>query len=105
MSVSSTVTINLYSYSPELVGSTAALIVKCVRSCGGIVKGPIPMPHSIKRITLNTSPHANGSAKEQFQMGCYTRKLVVVGTPDTVSALASIDIPPGVDVKIKTSNN
>ena len=64
--------------------------------------GPIPLPRSITRFTVNRSPHIDKKSREQFEIRD-SKRLVIINypTPQTVEALRKVDLPAGIDVEIK----
>ena len=68
---------------------------------GSRVVGPIPLPTKKKMFCVNRSPHVDKKSREQFQF-CVHKRLVYLidSTPQTMTALMSIDVSPEVDIKI-----
>jgi len=77
-------------------------IVNTAKRTGGLVRGPVPMPTSIKKFTVNRSPHIDKKSREQFEIRTHCRLMdIVEWTPQTVDALMKLDLASGVDVEIK----
>ncbi|WP_375359098.1 30S ribosomal protein S10 [Candidatus Tisiphia endosymbiont of Neophilaenus lineatus] len=77
-------------------------IVGAVKRTGADIIGPIPLPRTIERFTVNRSPHVNKKSREQFEIRIQKRLLIIsYPTPQTVDALKTVDLPTGVDVEIK----
>jgi len=66
------------------------------------VFGPIPLPTSKKKYTVNRSTFVHKTAREQFEMRVHKRLIdVIEPTAKTVEMLSSLSLPAGVDVEIK----
>ena len=94
--------INLRAYDHELVDSAAARIVETAKKAGAKVSGPIPMPTEKEIVTILRSPHKHKDSREQFEIRTHKR-LIDIYNPSakTVDSLMKIDLPSGVDIKIK----
>ena len=100
--MSQKIRIKLKSYDHNLLDKSAEKIVKTVKSTGAIVSGPIPLPRSIGRFTVNRSPHIDKKSREQFEIRTQKRLVIInYPTPQTVEALRKVDLPAGIDVEIK----
>ena len=96
------VSIKLKAYAHKILDNAAAKIVDTVKRTGGEVSGPIPLPTEIKKYTILRAVHKDKDAREQFERRTHKR-LIVINNPskETVDALAHLDLPSGVDIKIK----
>lgn len=94
--------IRLKSFDHKLLDQATREIVQTVKRTGANVSGPIPLPRSIQRFTVNRSPHVNKKSREQFEIRTQKR-LIIIGysTPQTIDALMKVDLAAGVDVEIK----
>ena len=94
--------INLKAYEHELVDQSAMKIVDIAKSTGGKVSGPVPLPTEREVVTILRSPHKHKDSREQFEMRTYKR-LIDIYSPSakTVESLRKLDLPAGVDIKIK----
>ena len=78
-------------------------IVKTAKNTGALVMGPIPLPTKRSIYTVNRSPHVDKKSREQFQIKVHKRIVDLMNsTSKTVDALMQLDMPPGVDIEIKT---
>ena len=94
--------IRLKSFDHRSLEHAVKEIVDAVKRTGADVSGPIPLPRSIERFTVNRSPHVNKKSREQFEIRTQKRLVIInYPTPQTVDALKRIDLPTGIDVKIK----
>ena len=102
MSMTNKIRIRLKAYDHRSLDLAASKIVETVKRTGGEVSGPIPLPTEIKKYTILRAVHKDKDAREQFERRTHKR-LIVINNPskETVDALAHLDLPSGVDIKIK----
>ncbi len=101
--IGSKIRIKLKAFDARLVDLSAYEIVDAVRRTGAKVVGPIPLPTKISRYTVLRSPHVNKKSREQFEIRRHRRILDIYETSaQTVEALTRLELPPGVEVEIKT---
>ena len=98
----SKVRINLRAYDHRLLDVAAGKIVETVKRTGGEISGPVPLPTEIEKVTVLRAVHKYKDAREQFEMRTYKR-LIDIYNPSakTVDSLMKIELPAGVDIKIK----
>lgn len=102
MADSQRIRINLCAYDHRVLDSSTHNIVETARSTGAMVTGPIPLPTKIEKYTVNRSPHVNKKSREQFEMRSHKRLIDIVNpTAKTVDGLKELNLPAGVDIKIK----
>lgn len=94
--------IKLRAYDHELVDSSAQRIVDAAKQTGSKVCGPIPLPTQKEVVTILRSVHKHKDSREQFELRTYSR-LIDIYSPSgkTVDSLMKLDLPAGVDIKIK----
>jgi small subunit ribosomal protein S10 len=98
----SKIIIRLKSFDHKLLDQATKDIVVTVKRTGAEVSGPVPLPRSIERFTVNRSPHVNKKSREQFEIRTQKRLIAIAyPTPQTVDSLMKVDLPAGVDVEIK----
>ena len=97
----SKIRIKLKAYDHRVLDSAAAKIVETVKRTGGEISGPVPLPTDIQKITVLRAVHNYKDAREQFEMRTHKR-LIDIKNPskETIDALAHLDLPSGVDIKI-----
>ena len=84
--------IRLKAYDYKLIDQSALEIVDTAKRTGAVVRGPVPLP----------SPHVNKTSRDQLEIRTHQRLMDIVDPTDkTVDALMKLDLPAGVDVKIK----
>lgn len=94
--------IRLKSFDHRSLEHATREIVSAVKRTGADVSGPIPLPRSINRFTVNRSPHIDKKSREQFEIRTQKRLVIInYPTPQTVEALRKVDLPAGIDVEIK----
>jgi len=103
MSVQQQILIKLEAFDHRVLDNSVKDIVHTVKRTGAEVKGPIPMPRKIKKFTINRSTHVDKKAREQFEIRHHTRVMYIEPSPQTIDALMKLDLPSGVEVKIKVN--
>ena len=95
------VRIKLKAFEHKSLDNACAKIVETVKRTGGEVSGPIPLPTEIEKITILRAVHKYKDSREQFERRTHKR-LIDINNPskETIDALAHLDIPSGVDIKI-----
>ena len=94
--------VKLKAFDIELIDQSAQSIVESVKKTGARVSGPIPLPTSIRKVTVIRSPHVNIKSREQFEMRIYKRLIDIFEvTPQTTESLKKLALPAGVDVQLK----
>lgn len=94
--------IRMEAYDHRALDQSAAEIVETAKRTGAKVSGPIPLPTSIERYTVLRSPHVDKKSREQFEIRTHKRLIEISeSTAKTVDALNRLNMPAGVEVKIK----
>ena len=95
------VRVKLKSYDHRILDNAAAKIVETVKRTGGEISGPVPLPTEIEKYTILRAVHNYKDSREQFEMRTHKR-LIDIKNPskETIDALAHLDLPSGVDIKI-----
>ena len=95
--------IRMDAYDHEVLDGAAVAIVEAAKRTGARVHGPIPLPTRIERYTVLRSPHVNKKSREQFEMRTHKRMIEISeANPKTVDALTKINMPAGVNIRIRT---
>jgi small subunit ribosomal protein S10 len=94
--------IRMEAYDHESLDQSAVDIVETAKRTGARVAGPIPLPTRIERYTVLRSPHTDKKSREQFEIRTHKR-LIYISEPTskTVDALSKLNMPAGVDIRIK----
>lgn len=94
--------IRLKSYDHRVVDEAATKIVETALMTGAKIVGPVPLPTDRKLIVVNTSPHTDKDAREQFELLTHKRLIdVEQPTQKTMESLQHMELPAGVDIEIK----
>ncbi|MCI8588139.1 MAG: 30S ribosomal protein S10 [Bacilli bacterium] len=98
--------VNLKAYDHRILDNAAKKIVETVKRTGGEISGPVPLPTEIEKYTILRAVHKYKDSREQFEMRTHKR-LIDIKNPskETMDALAHLDLPSGVDIKIKVQQN
>ena len=95
--------IRLEAYDHEVLDKSVVELIDTAKRTGAQVCGPIPLPTDIRRYTVLRSPHADKKSREQFEIRTHKRLIDLTDyTSKTIDALKNLNIPAGVDIKIKT---
>jgi small subunit ribosomal protein S10 len=94
--------IRMEAFDHEALDKSAKDIVETAKRTGARVAGPVPLPTRIERYTVLRSPHIDKKAREQFEIRTHKRLIYIEEpTSKTVDALSKLDMPAGVDIRIK----
>jgi small subunit ribosomal protein S10 len=97
--------IRLKAFDYKLIDQSALEIVDTAKRTGAVVRGPVPLPTRIQRFDILRSPHVNKTSRDQLEIRTHQRLMDIIDPTDkTVDALMKLDLPAGVDVKIKVNN-
>jgi small subunit ribosomal protein S10 len=85
-----------------LLDQSAEKIVETVRRSGARISGPVLLPTEIQRIAVLRGPTIDKESMEHFERRTHKRLIDILDPgPKTIDALASLDLPSGVDIEIK----
>lgn len=102
MAATNKIRIKLRAYDHRLLDQSTQEIVQAAQRTGATLIGPVPLPKTIQKYTVNRSPHVDKKSREQFEIRTHKRLLDISNpTAQTVDALMKLDLPAGVDVEIK----
>ena len=95
--------IKLKAYDHKILDNAVTKIVETIKRTGGDIVGPVPLPTEIEKFTILRAVHKYKDSREQFERRTHKR-LIDIKSPskETIDALAHLDFPSGVDIKIKT---
>ena len=99
------VRIKLKAFDHRILDLAVTKIVETIKRSGGEISGPVPLPTEIEKFTILRAVHKYKDSREQFEMRTHKR-LIDIKNPskETIDALSRLDLPSGVDIKIKTIN-
>ena len=96
--------IRMEAYDHAILDQSALDIVDTAKRTHSEVHGPIPLPTRIERYTVLRSPHVNKKSRQQFEIRTHKRIIdIVQATADTIDALNKLNLPAGVEVRIKAT--
>ncbi|BBB15576.1 30S ibosomal protein S10 [Candidatus Rickettsiella viridis] len=97
----------LNSFDHRLIDKAAEIIVAALKRTGAILRGPIPLPTRIKKLTVLTSPHVDKDARDQYETRKHKRLIdVYASTEKTADVLRRLDnLPSEVSIEVKTSTD
>lgn len=94
--------IKLKAYDHSLIDTSASKIVEAVKRTGAGISGPIPLPTEKEIVTILRAPHKYKDSREQFELRTHKRLIDIYNsTSKTVDALMKLNLPAGVDIRIK----
>gem|GEM_PF-11833 len=94
--------IRLSAFDHTVLDETALKITDTAMRTGAVVHGPIPLPTTIRKFTVNRSTFVHKDARDQFEMRIHRRLIDLSETTfKTVDALQNLSLPSGVDIEIK----
>jgi small subunit ribosomal protein S10 len=92
----------LKSFDHKSLDLSALQIVDAAELTGASVRGPVPLPTTIRRFCVIRSPHVDKDSREHFEIRTHKRLIdIVKPTSKTVDAMTRLNIPAGVDIVIK----
>lgn len=100
--MSNKVRVKLQAYDHRVLDNATTKIVETIKRTGGEISGPVPLPTEVEKITILRAVHKYKDSREQFESRTHKR-LIDIYSPSAkaVDALMKIDLPAGVDIKIK----
>lgn len=90
------------AYDHRSLDQAAQEIIESAKRSGAKVLGPIPLPTRIERYTVLRSPHVDKKSREQFEIRTHKRLIdIVEPTAKTIDSLNKLNMPAGIEIKIK----
>ncbi|ACZ49056.1 30S ribosomal protein S10 [Anaplasma centrale str. Israel] len=94
--------IELKAFDHCLLDRSARSIILIARRSGAKVNGPVFFPRRIARFIVNRSTHVDKKSREQFEIRTHKRLISLPKANSAIlQALMSLQLPAGVDVKVK----
>ncbi len=98
----SRVRIKVRAYDNKIIDSAVKTIVETAERNGAKVVGPVPLPTTTNKFSVNRSTFVHKTAQEQYEMRTHKRLIDIVNpNPKAVDALMNLNLPSGVDLEIK----
>lgn len=94
--------IKIKAFDSKVIDRSTKTIIETAERTGSKVKGPVPLPTSIRKHTVLRSTFVNKTAREQFEMRIHKRLIdIIEPNPKTIDSLMSLNLPSGVNIEIK----
>lgn len=94
--------IRLKGYDQRILDRSTADIVETAKRTGAGIAGPIPLPTRREIYTVLRSPNIDRKSREQFEIRTHKRLIDILNpTSKTIDALKTLNLPAGIDIKIK----
>jgi small subunit ribosomal protein S10 len=102
VAVNEKIKIRLEAYDHRILDKAVQDIVDTAKRTGAKVAGPIPLPTHVERFTVLRSPHIDRKSREQFEIRTHKRVIEILDpTGKTNEVFSKVDVPAGVDIRIK----
>jgi small subunit ribosomal protein S10 len=96
--------VKIYAYDNKIIDTATKTIVETAERNDAKVVGPVPLPTSTNKFSVNRSTFVHKRSHEQFEMRTHKRLIDIINpNPKVIDALMSLNLPSGVDVEIKMS--
>jgi small subunit ribosomal protein S10 len=94
--------IKIKAFDHKIIDQSTKTIIDTALRSGAQVFGPIPLPTTKKKYTVNRSTFVHKSARDQYEMRTHKRLIdIIEPSAKTVEDLTNLSLPAGVDVEIK----
>ena len=98
----SRVRIKLSSVDIDALNSIIGMIEEIADRAGVIMRGPIPLPTRIMKVTTRKSPCGNGTATfDRFEMRVHKRIIDIPAEDRVLHPIMTLKIPRSVQIKIE----
>lgn len=94
--------IRVQAYEHKILDASVKQIMDTALRFDAEVRGPVPLPTSIKKYTVNRASFVYEDAREQFEMRIHKRLIDIIN-PDAklIEALTNLSLPSGIDIEVK----
>ncbi len=94
--------IKIKAFDHKIIDQSTKTIIDTATRSGAQVFGPIPLPTTKKKYTVNRSTFVHKNARDQYEMRTHKRLIdIIEPTAKTIEDLTNLGLPAGVDVEIK----
>lgn len=98
----SKIRIKIKSYDHKVLDNSCKQIIDAASRFVSLIVGPLPLPTTIRRYTVNRATFIDKNAREQFEIRTHKRLIDIFDpNPKVVDALMNLNLPAGVDIEIK----
>ena len=101
-SFTSRLRIKVQGYEHTLLDESVRQIIDTANRLGANTAGPIPMPTSMKKYTVNRSTFVHKDAREQLETRIHNRLIDILDpSQQVVEALSNLTLPVGISVEVR----
>lgn len=94
--------LRIQSYDHKLVDTTSKQIIETAERNDAQVVGPVPLPVSLRKYTVNRAQNIDKNSREQFELRVHKRLVDIKNpNPKIIESLSNLNLPAGVDVELK----
>ncbi|MBT4277779.1 30S ribosomal protein S10 [Candidatus Falkowbacteria bacterium] len=94
--------IKIKAFDSKVIDRSTKTIIETAERSGAQVKGPVPLPTSIKKHTVLRSTFVHKDARDQYEMRIHKRLIDIINpNPKAIDDLMSLNLPSGVNIEIK----
>ncbi len=94
--------LRIQSYDHKLVDTCAKQIIETAERNEAQIIGPVPLPVSLRKYTVNRAQNIDKNSREQFELRVHKRLIDIKNpNPKIVESLSNLNLPAGVDVELK----
>jgi small subunit ribosomal protein S10 len=94
--------LRVQAYEHKILDTSVKQIMDTAMRFDAKIEGPVPLPTTIKKYTVNRSSFIFKNAREQFEMRVHKRLIDIVNpTAKIVEALTNLSLPSGVSIDVK----
>jgi small subunit ribosomal protein S10 len=94
--------LRVQAYDHKILDASVKQIMDTAMRFDAQVMGPVPLPTSIKKYTVNRSSFIFKNAREQFEMRVHKRLIDIINpSAKVVEALTNLSLPSGVSIDVK----
>ena len=94
--------LRVQAYEHKILDASVRQIMDTALRFDAKVEGPVPLPTTFKKYTVNRSAFIFKNAREQFEMRIHKRLIDIVNpNAKVVEALTNLSLPSGVSIDVK----
>ncbi|MDO8492576.1 MAG: 30S ribosomal protein S10 [bacterium] len=94
--------LRVQAYEHKILDNSVRQIMDTALRFDATIEGPVPLPTTIKKYTVNRSSFIFKNAREQFEMRVHKRLIDIINpSAKVVEALTNLSLPSGVSIDVK----
>ena len=94
--------IRVRAYESKILDASVKQIIDTALRYDAKVLGPIPLPTTIRKYTVNRASFVYKDAREQFEMRVHKRLIDIINpSAKVIEALTNLSLPSGVNIDVK----